>query len=437
MQIISQIAFLIALSTAGYFAYKSFVRIKRNIFLGKKFSSQVHLPTAIKNMALFAFGQKKMFDRPTPAILHLFIYLGFLIVNLEILEIVLDGLLGTHRLFAPVLGGVYPFLINIFEFFAVAVIISCVAFFIRRNVTKLPRFQSPELDDFPRRDANTILYIEVVLMFAFLNMNAIDQVLQARGASHYFQTGGFFFSGLIQPLYSAASTEGLEIAERFYWWAHILGVFAFANYLPYSKHLHIILAFPNTYYSSETPKGHINNMPVVTNEVKLMLGLPAETSATPEAPGRFGAKDVQDLTWKNVLDAYSCTECGRCTSNCPANITGKKLSPRKIMMDTRDRAEEIGKNLNAGKPAEDGKSLYGDYISQEELLACTTCNACVEACPVNINPLEIIVELRRFMIMEETKAPQSWNAMFSNVENNAAPWKFAASDRLNWVEKLS
>ena len=436
MQVVSQIAFLIVSSIAGYFVYKSIVRIKRNISLGADYSPKIIPSVAIKNMVLFAFGQKKMFDRPTPAFLHLFIYLGFIIVNIEILEIVLDGLLGTHRLFAPYLGPVYPFLINVFEFFALAVIISCVTFFIRRNVLKLARFQSPELNDFPRRDANTILIVEVVLMFAFLNMNAIDQELQSRGVAHYFQMGGFFFSSLIQPFYHAASTEGLEIAERFYWWTHILGVFAFANYLPYSKHLHILLAFPNTYFSSETSKGHINNMPIVTNEVKLMLGLPAETSESPAAPGRFGAKDVQDLKWKNILDAYSCTECGRCTSNCPANITGKKLSPRKIMMDTRDRVDEIGKNLDAGKPADDGKSLYGDYITQEELLACTTCNACVETCPVNINPLEIILELRRFMIMEETKAPQSWNAMFSNIENNAAPWKFASSERLNWVEKL-
>ncbi len=437
---LAQIIFAVCLGVAAFFIFKSIKRIYRNINLGKAFDPKGNTSERLKKMLLIAFGQKKMFDRPIPALLHLFIYVGFMIVNIEMLEIAIDGLFGTHRVFAPILGKAYPFVINVFEFFAVAVIIVCIVFLIRRNILKISRFHKPELTKWPLLDANLILTFEIVLMFAFLNMNATDLTLQEKGSEHYFATGNFFFSGLIKDLYNNASVTGLIIAERTYWWIHIIGVMIFANYLPYSKHLHILLAFPNTYFSNLDPAGKFKNMPIVTNEVKSMLGLPVENTEAvdPNAPMRFGAKDVQDLTWKNLLDAYTCTECGRCTSVCPANLTGKKLSPRKIMMDTRDRAEEIGTIIDTkGKFEDDGKSLYSDtYISKEELLACTSCNACVDACPVNINPLEIIIDLRRYMIMEESKAPNSWNAMFGNIENNQAPWKFSSNDRLNWKELL-
>ena len=437
MSILPNLVFICLLTVAVTYAVINFSKIRRNILLGKDEDRSGNVAERIKNMVMVALGQKKMFARPIPAILHVFIYVGFLVVNLEMLEIVTDGIFGTHRVFAPILGGFYPYLINIFEFFALAVIISCVAFFIRRNVMKLARFQSPELQNFPRKDANTILYIEVVLMLAFLKMNAIDQALQLRGAEHYIQTGSFLISGGLSVLFSGFDTQTLIIFERTAWWMHIVGVMLFLNYLPFSKHLHIMLAFPNTYFGSLTLKGEMQNMPEVTNEVKLMLNLPVVNSEPPAQPGKFGAKDIQDLSWKNLLDAYSCTECGRCTSVCPANLTGKKLSPRKIMMDTRDRMEEVGKNIDKhGKDFTDNKSLAGDYITHEELLACTTCNACVEACPVSINPLEIITQLRRFKIMEESAAPSSWNSMFSNMETSFAPWKFSPSDRFNWSEKV-
>jgi heterodisulfide reductase subunit C len=434
MSILPNIIFTSLLATAGFFAFKNFSKIRRNILLGKDIKIEGDKSARIKQMVLVAFGQKKMFDRPIPAILHLFIYVGFLVVNMEMLEIILDGLLGTHRIFAPYLGGFYPVLINIFEFFAVAVIISCLAFFIRRNVLKLARFQSPELQNFPRKDANTILFIEVILMAAFLKMNAIDQVLQSREAEHFLQTGSFLISNSMSGIFTNFDTNTLIIFERVCWWVHIIGVMLFLNYLPFSKHLHIMLAFPNTYFASLEPYGKMTNMPEITKEVKLMLGIPVENTEQSPMPERFGAKDVQDLNWKNLLDAYSCTECGRCTSVCPANQTGKMLSPRKIMMDTRDRMEEIGKNIDKhGMDFKDNKSLLGDYITHEELLACTTCNACVDACPVSINPLQIISQLRRYKIMDESAAPASWNSMFSNMETSFAPWKFSPSDRFNWA----
>jgi heterodisulfide reductase subunit C len=441
MHYLSQIIFLILLLITSWFIYRSIRRIRRNILIGKPENRSDHPGKRIKRTLLVAFGQKKMFKKPLPALLHLFVYLGFIIVNIEILEIILDGMLGTHRLFAPVLTILYPSLINIFEFFAVAVIISCATFLIRRNIIRVNRFKGEEMTQWPLLDANIILSAEIFLMCAFLSMNAADMVLQSRGVENYSATGSFFFSGFITDLFNGLENNQLIFIERFTWWAHIIGVFAFANYVFYnSKHLHIFISFPNTYFSNLEPAGKFTNMTEVTKEVKLMLNLPVENQTADNANqpvGRFGAKDVQDLTWKNLMDAYSCTECGRCTAACPANITGKKLSPRKIMMDTRDRAEEIGKTLEKnGKDFTDGKSLLGDYITVEEIMACTTCNACVEACPVTIDPLNIIMQLRRYKIMEESQAPASWNMMFSNIENNFAPWKFSPADRFKWAEKL-
>jgi ferredoxin len=441
MNFVPQAIFIFLLSVATFLITKRLRQIRRNILLGKDTNRSDRPIERLKTMGLIALGQKKMFQRPVPALLHFFIYAGFLIVNLEILEIVIDGIFGTHRIFAPILGNLYPSLINVFEFFAVSVIIACVVFLIRRNIIHLKRFEGIEMKKWPKLDANIILTVEICLMMAFLSMNASDIVLQSRGAEHFIQTGHFFFSHFLTTMFSGLSDWQLAFVERFGWWFHITGVLAFAVYIfQDSKHLHIFTAFPNTYYSKLDPPGKWNNMPEVTKEVNLMLNLtPASTSPAeaPASPGRFGAKDVQDLTWKNLMEAYSCTECGRCTNSCPANITGKKLSPRKIMMDTRDRLEEVGRGIEKnGKDFQDGKSLLGDYITTEEIMACTTCNACVEACPVNIDPLDIIVQLRRFKIMEESQAPASWNAMFSNIENNSAPWKLPAADRFKWAEKL-
>lgn len=442
MQIIQQIIFLIALITAAYFIFKRVSIIKNTILLGKAVDRTDNPSVRLQTMIRIAFGQKKMFDRPVVGIMHFVIYAGFLLVNVEVLEIVLDGILGTHRLFAPFLGGFYSVLINFFEFLAFGVLVVCVIFLVRRNVIKVERLQAQkhrELNGFPIIDANTILIFEIVLMIALLSMNAADSVLQSRNIAHYQQVGSFTISQFLQPIFVNWSETALVIYERTAWWIHILGIMAFALYVTYSKHLHIFLAFPNTYFADLGSKGKISNMPEVTKEVNLMLGI-AETNAsisepTSDAPARFGAKDVMDLTWKNLMDAYSCTECGRCTSACPANQTGKALSPRKIMMDTRDRLEEVGKNMavNKGIFVEDGKSLYKDYISAEELRACTTCNACVQECPILISPMDIILQMRRYQIMEESDAPASWNAMFSNMETSQAPWKMAASDRFNWA----
>lgn len=433
MVILSQLIFLLLLGSTVYLFYKSCKQIYENIQLGKSFDASDNKSERIKQMILIALGQKKMFKRPIPALLHLMVYAGFLIVNIELLEIVLDGLLGTHRLFAPMLGSFYPFLINFFEFFAVAVLVSCVIFLIRRNVLKITRFHKPEMSSWAKLDANIILIAEILLMFFLLSMNATDTLIQqSKGIEQ-----AFFFSDFLLPLYQGISTEGLVIAERSFWWIHILGIFAFANFVPYSKHLHIFLAFPNTYFTSFDEKGKMQNMESITTEVKIMLGMPVEKMPDPNAPISFGSKDITDLSQKSLLDAYTCTECGRCTDNCPANLTGKKLSPRKIMMDTRDRIEEVGKGIRKnGADYKDEKLLLGDYISEEEIFACTTCNACVEACPININPLNIILELRRYKAMEEAKGPNEWNMMYSNIETSFSPWKFPPTDRFNWKDDV-
>jgi len=438
MHVIQQILF-VALATAAIWLFsRNISAIRRNILLGKDENFSDRSGERWKNLLLLAFGQKKMFKNPLVAIMHFVIYAGFIIINLEVLEIVLDGIFGTHRLFAGALAGFYSFLINSFEFLAVGVIIVCVVFLARRNIIKLKRFISHDLDGWPRSDANYILITEIILMTLFLKMNAADTLLQERGAAHYAEhiTGNFAFSSFLHPVLNGFSDSSLVMIERICWWLHITGIFAFLNYLPYSKHLHIMLAFPNAYYARLQPAGYIRNMPAIQNEV-LYAMQPELAPGDAAPPSKFGAKDVFDLSWRNLLDAYSCTECGRCTAACPANITGKKLSPRKIMMDTRDRTEVVGKNISKnGKFADDGKSLLHDYITVEELRACTTCNACVEECPVSISPLEIIVELRRSLVMEESNAPQEWNSMFSNVENNFAPWKFSPDDRDKWAEEM-
>ncbi|MCG9899821.1 MAG: (Fe-S)-binding protein [Hydrotalea sp.] len=439
MQILSQILFVAISAVAIWLFSKRAGQIRRNILLGKDEDFSNEPGKRWKNVLLLAFGQKKMFRNPTVAIMHFVLYAGFIIINLEVLEIVLDGALGTHRLFAAPLGGLYSFLINSFEFLAVGVVLFCIVFLVRRNVLKIKRFLSNDLNGWPRSDANYILITEIVLMGLFLTLNATDTLLQERGYGHYAEhpTGSFYFSSMLHPIFAGLSSEALVMIERVAWWAHIIGIFAFLNYLPYSKHLHILLAFPNAYYTRLEPQGKMKNMPEVQNEV--LYAMQPELAPTDAAPpAHFGAKDVFELSWRNLMDAYSCTECGRCTSACPANQTGKLLSPRKIMMATRDRLEDVGKNINQnGSFVADGKTLLHDYISVEELRACTTCNACVEECPVSISPLEIITELRRSLIMEESNAPQEWNGMFSNTENNFAPWKFSPDDRDKWVAEMA
>lgn len=431
---ISQIIFILFLIAAIAWFSVNVRKIIRNINLGLPENRTDQPGKRLNTMLKVAFGQSKMTKRPVAAIMHLFVYLGFIIINLEVLEIVIDGIFGTHRIFASPLGGLYNFLIGSFEILALLVIVGVVVFYARRNFLKLNRFKGVEMTKWPRTDANNILIIETLLMIAFLTMNAADYKLQQLGATHYISAGSFPISGTLANLLPPSETSLMAI-ERGCWWFHIIGILAFLNYLPYSKHFHIIMAFPNTYYSKLEHKGAFTNMPSVTNEVKAMLD-PSFNPAPVTEGSKFGAKDIKDLTWKNLMDAYTCTECGRCTSVCPANLTGKLLSPRKIMMDTRDRLTEVGINIDKhGKDYTDDKSLLDTYITREEIWACTTCNACTEACPVNIDPLGIIVELRRFIVMEESGAPASLNNMFGNMENNGAPWKYSPADRFNWANK--
>ena len=439
MNIIPQIGFLVILALATYLITKRVQLISKSIKLGRAEDRTDQPSVRLKNMILLAFGQKKMFAKPIVAVLHLFVYVGFILINIEVLEIVLDGLLGTHRIFFKPLGGFYNVVMNFFELLALGVLMACVIFLVRRNILKVGRFQPQnhrEMKGWPFQDANTILFLEIILMGAFLKMNAADYVLQTRGIGHFAeaQTGSFWVSQFLVPLFQNYSDSFLIFVERAAWWFHIIGILAFAVYVTYSKHLHIALAFPNAYFADLLPEGQMKNMPAVATEVKIMLGL-EQAPETPAEIGRFGAKDVDDLSWKNLMDAYTCTECGRCTSACPANQTGKALSPRKIMMDTRDRLEDIKKGwVKNGMEYRDEKSLLGDYITDEELLACTTCNACVQECPVMISPLDIILQLRRYRVMEESQAPQSWNVMFQNLETNMAPWKFSPDQRLDWAK---
>ena len=438
MQIAQQILFILLFIVAVWLFVKKVNFISRNIKLGRK-EDFTPDPNRWKNVLLIAFGQKRMFDKPLVALLHFAVYAGFIIINIEILEIILDGIIGTHRLFAPYLGNFYTFVINFFEVLAFLVLTACVIFLIRRNLVGVPRLNMKELNGWPRNDANYILVFEIVLMTLFLMMNAADRNLQLRGEGHYSDVGAFWVSGILAPALQDFSTSNLVAVERTAWWLHIAGIFVFLNYLPYSKHLHIILSFPNTYYERLAPQAKMQNMPEIQKEV--LYAMQPETApvdAGQQENRKFGAKDVFDLSWKNLMDAYTCTECGRCTEACPANQTGKLLSPRKIMMDTRDRMELVGYNIDKnGSFADDGKALLHDYVSAEELRACTSCQACVQACPVLINPLHIINQLKRYMIMEESNAPQEWNSMFGNVENNFAPWKFSPDERDKWTNEIN
>ena len=444
MVLIQQIMFLLIAAISAYIFFQRIFRIRKNILLGREEDRTDQPAKRWRSMILVAFGQKKMFKKPIPAMLHLMIYIGFLVINLEGIEFFIDGITGKHRTIAKLfqlwdLSLFYTIALNIFEFLALLVLLSCVFFLIRRNVFRIKRFSGPEMTKWPKLDANLILVFEIILMFAIMTMNATDQVLQERSVTGYPVTGVLMFSDIFaSPFYRPLSTAALIVIERIAWWLHIVGIFAFAIYVTYSKHLHTFLAFPNTYFANLEPMGKIKNMPEVTREVNMMLGLGnADGDSEPTEIARLGAKDVRDLSWKSLMDAYTCTECGRCTAECPASQTGKKLSPRKIMMDTRDRIEEVG-NLVAkeGKEADDGKSLLEDYITKEEIFACTSCNACVEACPVTIDPLTIILQMRRYLSMEESGSPADWNAMFSNIETSFSPWKFPPSDRSKWMEEL-
>ncbi len=429
---ISKSIFIVLLISALLLFYRNASTIIKNIRLGKKLPINDNKLLRWKTMFLVAIGQSKISKRPIAGILHIIVYVGFIIVNVEMIEIVYDGIAGTHRIlsFLPF----YSVLISILEVLAVLVILACTVFLFRRNILKIKRFQLIELTRWPRLDANIILFTEIILMFAFLSMNTSDTILQAAEFGTKSLSGPFLISNLLTPVLSSFGPETLMLIERSAWWIHIVGIFAFLNYIPYSKHFHIILAFPNVYYSKLKPLAYISNMESITHEVKIAMGLETDQRLQNEVPNTFGAQDVKDLSWKSLMDAYSCTECGRCTSVCPANLTGKKLSPRKIVMDTRDRLEEIGAKMRKqGKDFSDSKTLLTNYITTEEVWACTTCNACTYECPVNIDPLSIIIELRRYIFMEKAAAPSSLNAMSVNIENNGAPWQYSAADRYNWA----
>ena len=434
MQWIPNIVFVLVLAYAAYLFSKNVGKIKRNINIGKDIDRTDRTSERWRTMLRVAMGQSKMSARPIAGFLHLIVYLGFILINIEVIEILIDGIAGTHRVLAEPLGSLYTLAINFFEILAVLVIIACSVFLVRRNVLKINRFVKPEMKGWAFKDANNILFIEIALMSALLIMSALEANFKEPAA------GPFLISGLIAPAFQSIGESQLHFLERFFWWVHILGILAFLNYLPFSKHFHIILAFPNTWYSNLDAKGRFANMSSVTDELKLMLDPNADPFAAPAdgveatVPERFGAKDVMDLNWVNLMNAYTCTECGRCTDVCPANTTGKKLSPRKIMMDTRDRLEEVGKNIEKnGEFKDDGKFLLDDYISREELWACTTCNGCTDACPVNIDPLSIIMQMRQYLVMEESAATQELNMMMTNIENNGAPWQFSQMDRANWI----
>jgi heterodisulfide reductase subunit C len=446
MALLGQILFVIALVFGFGFFARNVKKLVRNIRLGKDIDRNDKPKERFANMARVALGQSKMVKRPIAGFLHIVVYVGFVIINIEVLEIIIDGIFGTHRIFS-FLGTTYDVLIGSFEVLAFLVFLGVVIFWIRRNVVRIKRFWANEMTGWPKNDANNILYFEMILMVFFLLMNAADFQLQTLGADHYASeagiVGSFPISQFLVPLIDGLSISTLIIVERTAWWLHILGILFFLNYLYYSKHLHILLAFPNTYYAKLKPQGEFDNLEAVKKEVELMMDPNADPFAAPDAsaeteePEKFGASDVQDLNWVQLLNSYTCTECGRCTSECPANQTGKKLSPRKIMMDTRDRLEEVGANIdsNKGEFKEDGKQLLNDYITKEELWACTTCNACVEACPIGIDPLSIIIEMRRYLVMEESAAPNELNIAMGNIENNGAPWPYNQMDRLNWAEE--
>jgi heterodisulfide reductase subunit C len=443
MELFQQILFVVVAGAAAVLFLKRIFRIRANILLGRDEDRSDQPGKRWRNVLLIAFGQKKMFKKPIPALLHLMIYVGFLVVNIEGIEFFLDGMTGRHRTIAGLLQqwnmtGFYTATLNIFEFLAVLVILACVFFLIRRNVFKVKRLGGNEMKGWPRLDGNLILIFEIILMFAIMTMNASDQILQERNVAGYPTTGLMIFSDIFaSPFYRLLDTDALIVVERVAWWLHIIGIFAFAIYVTYSKHLHTFMAFPNTYFASLEPAGKIRNMPEVTKEVSGMMGISNALSSVDAEIKTLGARDVTDLSWKNLMDAYTCTECGRCTSECPANQTGKKLSPRKIMMDTRDRVEELGGLMaSKGKDFKDDKFLLDTRITKEEIFACTSCNACVEACPVMIDPLSIILQLRRYTAMEESTSPGEWNAMFANIETSFAPWKFPPSERFKWSQEL-
>ena len=437
MNYISNVLFGVLLIVGIGFFVNNIQKLFRNIKLGKSIDRNDNKLQRLKNMTMIALGQSKMVKRPFSGFLHIIVYVGFVIINIEVLEIVVDGLLGTHRVFQPYLGDqFYGFLIAVFEVLAALVFIAVVLFWLRRNLSNIKRFLSKEMTGWPKRDGNLILYFEMVLMTLFIIMNATDTAFQEAGV-------GNVISQLVAPIFEGYTPETIHTIERTAWWIHIIGILVFLNYLFYSKHLHILLAFPNTYFGNLKPKGQFPNSEAVTKEVQLMMDPSADPYAMPEegaeedVPEKFGASDVADLSWVQLLNAYTCTECGRCTSACPASLTGKELSPRNIMMKTRDRLEEVGRNIdkNKGTFKDDGKQLLNDYISPEELWACTSCNACVEECPVSIDPLSIIMDMRKYLVMEQSAAPQELNMMMTNVENNGAPWQYNQQDRLNWTNE--